>query len=145
MKYIKCIECHNKVKAKRIDKKYCKKCLLIHYKLLRRIRDRNEKSKLRYKRYRNTDKYREKSRKRYFSIPIEVRTARYYVTNATRDGILIRPEHCQKCKIKNWGIGRSMIEAHHHKGYSKENRLNVIWLCSNCHKLADKEVMAGEY
>ena len=39
---------------------------------------------------------------------------------------------CSNCKIKQ------AEQYHHHKGYAKENWLDVVPLCIKCHKLADK-------
>lgn len=47
------------------------------------------------------------------------------VSNAVRDGRLIRPNHCDKC-------GTSCKPSGHHDDYSKP--LNVRWLCLSCHK-----------
>ncbi len=38
----------------------------------------------------------------------------------------ITPKPCYMCGI-------SPAEAHHHKGYDKENWLNIVWLCSTHH------------
>lgn len=58
--------------------------------------------------------------------------ARYTVTNAIRDKKIKRPNFCQKCKIK------CIPEGHHYLGYDKKNWLKIIWLCTDCHKKADK-------
>ena len=52
------------------------------------------------------------------------RKAVYYVKNAIRDGKLKRLP-CEKC-------GNPKSQAHHFS-YSKENWLNVIWLCKKHH------------
>lgn len=49
---------------------------------------------------------------------------------------IIKPEHCSKCGAS----GR--IEAHHHLGYERVHRLDVVWLCIPCHRLADKARVA---
>ncbi len=59
--------------------------------------------------------------------PVESK-ARRAVERAVRSGKLIRPMFCQLCL----GIGR--IEAHH-EDYTKQ--LEVVWLCSPCHKGID--------
>jgi hypothetical protein len=137
VKYISCIVCGEKVKAERVDKRYCDKCLHQHTKILRQKRDRNEVSKLRYKRYRNTDKYREYARNRYHTMPEDKKKARYLVTNAIRDGLLVRANNCQLCGVPDSGVDRSTLEAHHYLGYDKENVYKIIWLCVSCHKQAD--------
>ncbi len=98
----------------------------------RRKWDKTELSKARYRRYRI--KIRERSRLRYRFMPDNERKARYYVTNAVRDGRLTRSKYCEVCKRKEWGKKRSMIEAHHYKGYEPENWLKVQWLCAPCHR-----------
>ena len=45
---------------------------------------------------------------------------------AIRKGILNKPDHCSKC-------GRQTKISGHHPDYSKP--LEVIWMCSSCHKL----------
>jgi len=49
------------------------------------------------------------------------------VLRAVKSGRLVRLETCPKCNKP----GR--VEAHHHKGYSKEFQLDVVWLCKKCH------------
>ena len=60
--------------------------------------------------------------------------ARSAVQYALRKGRLVKPESCERC-------GRSGVKlnGHHHKGYDKEHRLDVQWLCSSCHYWVDKE------
>lgn len=57
--------------------------------------------------------------------------ARNAVNNALRDGRLQRPACCPQCcrPVK--------VQAHHHKGYSREHRLDVVWACSKCHARAE--------
>jgi len=52
--------------------------------------------------------------------------ARVYI--AIKKGTLIRPDHCTFC-------GRKCKPHAHHDDYEKP--LEVIWLCSPCHKQAD--------
>lgn len=43
---------------------------------------------------------------------------------------------CADCGLEPADIdGVSRIEGHHHRGYSLENVLDVIWLCARCHRL----------
>lgn len=43
-------------------------------------------------------------------------------------GEVVRPDRCPRCGKK------SRIEGHHHKGYEGAAKLDVVWLCSRCHK-----------
>lgn len=42
-------------------------------------------------------------------------------------GRVIKPERCSKCG------SRRKLFAHHHKGYSKQYALDVMWVCVPCH------------
>jgi len=51
--------------------------------------------------------------------------ANFAVNNATKKGILIRPNECEICK--------QTAKVHgHHQDYNK--KLEVIWVCPQCHK-----------
>lgn len=149
----KCNLCFNLYQPSGRRQLYCNKCRKIKkriwnrkyeeknkfkIKLRRKKQDREPLAKARYQRYRNTKKYREYSRNRYHSQKENKKKARYYVSNGVRDGKLIRPSNCEKCGIEDWGEKRSVIEAHHYLGYEKSNWLKVQWLCTDCHKLAEK-------
>lgn len=58
--------------------------------------------------------------------------ARQAVNRLVRSGRWQRASDkvCEHC-------GRQAQEYHHHKGYAKEHRLDVIPLCEPCHKMAD--------
>jgi len=58
------------------------------------------------------------------------RRAQNLVYIAVRDGRLVRPERCSKCRSK-----RGTIEASH-DDYSKP--LQIEWLCASCHHKKDK-------
>jgi hypothetical protein len=58
---------------------------------------------------------------------LEVKRAQNAVRNAVKSGALIRAKKCSDCGKK------SKIEAHHHNGYSVEHKLDVVWLCNDCH------------
>ena len=62
----------------------------------------------------------------------EMRTAHQSVHRAIKAGILIRPDSCPVC-----GNSKMRIEAHHHKGYEKEFALDVLFLCTSCHRAAE--------
>lgn len=108
--------------------------------------DRSELGKTKYQRYRNTDKYREYARNRYHSLDPNRKGARSGVINAIRDGKLLRSKNCERCKAADWGVKRSMIEAHHFKGYKPDHWLDIQWLCVDCHKKAHAgmEVVSDE-
>jgi hypothetical protein len=61
------------------------------------------------------------------------RKARVVVGNAIRDGILIRPDNCERC------IQAIHTDAHH-EDYSKP--LDVVWLCEPCHGMRHREINA---
>lgn len=63
----------------------------------------------------------------YFRNNKEKLYAHCTVLKAIKKGLLIRPNKCEKCGIK------CKPDGHHYKGYAKENRLNVQWLCKVCH------------
>lgn len=110
------------------------------------------KAKERYARYRQTEGYRlaqerrrEKERAAHFPRALEARRklraerpemdrAWNAVLYAIRDGVLIRPDTCQRC-----GKG-GRIHAHHHLGYAEEHWLDVAWLCSSCHRVTHLEM-----
>ncbi len=63
----------------------------------------------------------------------EVMLAYAAVARAIKSGKLIKPEKCELCgEVKP-------LEGHHYKGYSKEFRLVVQWLCSLCHDSIHKK------
>ena len=64
------------------------------------------------------------SRKRRRLCP-EKAKARSDVSNAIRDGKLIRPSHCESCFEERFAES-------HHEDYSKT--LDVDWLCKKCHR-----------
>ena len=57
--------------------------------------------------------------------------ARIAVYRAIKRGQLVRPSECENCSKP------CKPEAHHHKGYGKEYRLDVQWLCTQCHSLTE--------
>src|SRR5437870_4357481 len=56
-----------------------------------------------------------------------MRRVNFAVHRTVKSGKLVRPTMCSNCGI----VGK--IEAHHYKGYAKENWLDVQWLCRRCH------------
>lgn len=79
------------------------------------------------------DVYMERQKIRRKSEP-EKKQANEAVRRAIRKGVLVRPESCTEC-----GQSHMRIEAHHHKGYAKEDRLNVVFLCTSCHRAAENQ------
>lgn len=65
---------------------------------------------------------------RYQAKYPERRKAGNAVTRAVRNGTLLRPTVCSKCRKRP---ERGIVQAHHHKGYDKP--LVVQWLCVQCH------------
>ena len=59
----------------------------------------------------------------------EKHSARKAVSHAVKVGKLKRGP-CQEC-------GATPAQGHHHNGYSKPHRLDVVWLCAKCHHKAD--------
>lgn len=55
------------------------------------------------------------------------RKAQYAISNALRDGDLVRPDCCSHC-----GTSEKKIQGHHWT-YLPEHWLDVIWLCTSCH------------
>lgn len=49
------------------------------------------------------------------------------VARALKKGKLKKPETCSQCGRKR------PLNAHHYKGYVAANRLEIVWLCSQCH------------
>jgi len=123
---------------------HCRECQPIIRAEARHRYDDGETARRHYQRYRATQRYRQYTKERYHKMEPNKKKARYTVSNAVRDGRLIRPNVCEKCGRKDWGISRSMIEANHHRGYEPENWLVVEWLCTDCHKLADGFVKIGK-
>lgn len=60
-----------------------------------------------------------------------IRDAGHAVETAVRQHKLYKRNSCQNCGMI------CKVEAHHHKGYSPENWLEVQWLCPKCHRKAD--------
>lgn len=147
-----CLRCNKVFEYKSNKAIYCKDCAKYREqqcknrysrslagKISRHKYDRTEKGRAHYRKYRL--KSRERLRLNYYKIPINIRRARRKILSAIRTGKIIRPEYCENCGREDWGIGRSMVEAHHYLGYAKENWLKVKFLCIDCHKEEDKEIV----
>ncbi len=84
----------------------------------------------------NPDKRREivrESSKRNKSKWMPAILGRNAVSRAIREGIIERPRRCTVCGKEE------KPEAHHHKGYDKEHRFDVVWLCKKCHASAHRK------
>jgi ribosomal protein S27AE len=57
--------------------------------------------------------------------------ARGAVSYAIETGKLTKPTECSMC-----GSSKN-IQAHHHKGYDVQHRLDVVWLCGKCHRKSE--------
>jgi len=67
--------------------------------------------------------------------------ARRVLCAAVERGVIQKPEKCQRCGCvpeQKSGPGDA-IQGHHHNGYDEEHKLDVIWLCRDCHAIADKD------
>lgn len=63
------------------------------------------------------------------------RAAHAAVAREVASGRLVRPELCQ-----HPGCDKSPDHAHHHNGYDKPHRLDVVWLCAKHHLIADRSI-----
>ena len=85
--------------------------------------------------YRQTEKGKEsqkrRSEKKRAKFPKRIK-ARQILNYAVQRGKIPRPESIN-CACK-----QPAKEYHHHKGYEPEHWLDVVALCSKCHKKADK-------
>jgi hypothetical protein len=64
--------------------------------------------------------------------------ARQAVRTAKRNGTLVRPDKCERCKQP------AETEAHH-KRYERRYWLDVMWLCSPCHYEIHSEAHGATY
>lgn len=54
-------------------------------------------------------------------------SARMAIQYAVRVGKITKETNCFYCG------STERVQAHHHLGYEKEHRLDVLWLCNKCH------------
>lgn len=66
---------------------------------------------------------------------LEKQNARNAVNYAVGRGKMTKPLHCQHSGCES----TYRVHAHHHRGYAKENRLDVVWLCQTHHEEAEKQ------
>ena len=85
--------------------------------------------------YRQTDAGKTTNRRnlqKYRRLNPEKRKAHDAVRYALRVGKLIRPNHCESCFKKCRPEG-------HHESYEESRRLDVVWLCRECHVKRNQE------
>jgi hypothetical protein len=78
---------------------------------------------------RNKEKIAARDKARHIEHP-EIRQAQARVTQAIRQGTLVRPDKCERC-----GATGLAIEASHD---DYDQPLEVEWLCVSCHRTKDK-------
>lgn len=83
---------------------------------------KREKEKIYAREYRQREEVKLKNR------------ARGAVKYALSQGIITRPESCQKCGAEDVKLkdGRSGLRADHHNGYNEEHKLDVLFICLKC-------------
>lgn len=72
--------------------------------------------------------YMDRQKKRRKANPSQKR-AHNAVARAIKSGKMNRPAECSRC-----GNSRQRIEAHHHNGYEGPAILDVVFLCTSCHR-----------
>lgn len=77
--------------------------------------------------YRKSDKFKT-AKHLYYQTHKAVCNVYVEVAHAVKSKKLIKPKQCSKCGSKN-----VLIQGHHHKGYDKKHRFDVVWLCEKCH------------
>lgn len=112
------------------DARACKPCI--------RTRARENREK-RIEKYRAYDRERGNRQtledlQRYRQENPEKYRARSAVSNALRGGRLTKPDYCSSC-------GAKAVLHGHHDDYSRP--LDVVWLCTLCHKARHKELGWG--
>ena len=125
----RCKECHKaKVRENRAAK-------VEYYRQYDAYRFQNDpRVKQRHQRYQSTDAGKQslnKSRKKWLSVNAEKSAAHVLLNNRVRDGVVCKPHYCEICSVT--GV---RIHGHHHD-YAQP--LNVIWVCSKCHRKIHKE------
>ena len=107
---------------------YCKSC----YGAIHRAFSKTDARKSWLKEWSKNERRRQYVKSYYYKSDRDKRNARNAVHDAVEQGKLFKPQNCSRC------INPSP-QAHHHNGYSREFWLDVVWLCSECHRLADME------
>lgn len=100
----------------------CKACRKIQQQAYRK----SDKGRAKDKRYNDSSK-RYTCLYRYWENNLDKKQCQTKLSNALRAGVLVNPHVCENCG------NTSSVEGHHWK-YSKENALDVIWICKFCHE-----------
>lgn len=66
-------------------------------------------------------------------VQLQRKRAKRLMYAALRKGDLVRATTCEQCGAPP---KRRALEGHHHKGYSDEFAIDVVWLCGRCHQFA---------
>lgn len=118
------------------------RCKVCHKEKVKENRDENLEYYRDYDKSRNNLSHRVEARKEYAKTEIgaqnvqkakdsyikrnpKIRIAHSAVSNAIRDGKLIRASNCESCRAE-------LFTEAHHCDYNKP--LEVLWLCDRCHK-----------
>ncbi len=65
------------------------------------------------------------------------RRAQWALKQAVKRGVIVRPSHCEICDIE--------CKPHaHHPSYKKSKRLEVMWVCPQCHKNLHGATIGGD-
>ena len=107
----------------------CKKCNSAYCKEWRKLHEGYQSRKAIEWR-RNNPKLSKSKIKEWRDNNPGAREAHVAVYNAILNKKLVVPDSCEIC-----GSSKAKLQAHHHKGYSVEHRLDVQWLCRSCHRL----------
>lgn len=132
----KCKECNKKdVRDNRFDKKE----YYDHYDRNRpNFDERIKKQSERVKRLYDSDEEFKQTilaqKQKWLDENQHKRKAQCAVSNALRDGKLVRPSKCEHC-----GTSEKKIQGHHWS-YLPEHWLDVMWLCTTCHGLEHRRL-----
>jgi len=105
-------------------------------KIARKRYEQSTKGKAAKKRYRQSEKYKRdhtQGNLHYYEQHPERKVAENAITHAIETGRLIKA-NTLKCSC-----GQRAEHYHHHKGYAREHRLDVVALCRSCHKIIHHE------
>jgi hypothetical protein len=59
--------------------------------------------------------------------------ARARVRRAVRNGVLVKPDACERCGRDASESRPYGLHGHHHNGYDEPHVLDVQWVCASCH------------